>query len=168
MSYALIPSDSSSLTREANGDVTFSFDGNRVTAVSDGTADGEVSFLLDGEPMEGNIDLWTSTRPSNGPCWMPAINYVGFEKAPVAEDWTLTAVDGSKEDGTYIAYKVAGSVTGEDGSGNSSEMFVSNSGRAASIRATLARFGNFPILNNNFRKMKLLLEFLLHLNLNND
>ena len=124
------PADASCVTREENGDLTFSFDGNRVTAVSDGAADGEVSFLLDGEPMEGNIDLWTSTRPSTGPCWMPAINYVGFEKTPVSEDWTLTAVDGSKEDGSYIAYKVAGSVTGEDGLGNSNEMFVSNSGRA--------------------------------------
>ncbi|MBR2692796.1 MAG: SGNH/GDSL hydrolase family protein [Thermoguttaceae bacterium] len=144
--------DSSSLTREANGDVTFSFDGNRVTAVSDGTADGEVSFLLDGEPMEGNIDLWTSTRPSNGPCWMPAINYVGFEKAPVAEDWTLTAVDGSKEDGTYIAYKVAGSVTGEDGSGNSSEMFVSNSGRAAIDPSDIGALWQFPYFKQQLPK----------------
>ncbi len=122
--------DAPCVTREENGDLTLSFDGNRVTAVSDGTGDGEVSFLLDGEPMAGNIDLWTSTRPSTGPCWMPAINCIGFEKTPVSEDWTLKAVEGSKEDGSYIVYKVAGSVTGEDGEGNSEEMFVSNSGRA--------------------------------------
>ncbi|MCR5359975.1 MAG: hypothetical protein K6E55_08850 [Thermoguttaceae bacterium] len=144
--------DAPCVAREENGDLTFSFDGNRVTAVSDGTAEGEVSFLLDGEPMDGNIDLWTSTRPSTGPCWMPAINYIGFEKVPVAEDWTLTAVDGSKEDGSYIAYKVAGSVTGEDGRGNSEEMFVSNSGRAVIDPDDIGALWQFPYFKQQLPK----------------
>ena len=140
------------LTREENGDLTLSFNGNRVTAESDGTADSEVNFLLDGEPMDGNIDLWASTRPSNGPCWMPAINYIGFEKVPVSEDWTLTALEGSKEDGTYIVYKVTGSVTGDDGQGDSSEVFVSNSGRAVIDPSDIGALWQYPYFKESMPK----------------
>jgi hypothetical protein len=121
--------DSPSVTREGNGDLTFAFEGNRVTAVSDGTGEGKVEFLLDGKPLAEDIALWTTTRPSTGPSWMPCINYVGFKKVPVAEDWTLSALEGSKPDGSFIVYKVCGSITGEDGVGNSREPFVSDSGR---------------------------------------
>ncbi|MBQ3388960.1 MAG: hypothetical protein IJG60_07095 [Thermoguttaceae bacterium] len=138
------PADAPCIVKEENGDLTFSFDGNRVVAVSNGMGEGEVTFLLDGEPFADDINLWASTRPSTGPCWMPCINYVGFEKTPVAEDWVLTATEGSSQDGTYLEYKVAGSVTGEDGAGNSKEDFISESGRAVIKSSDIGVTWQFP------------------------
>lgn len=123
--------DDPSVTKNGDGSITLSFDGNRVVAVSDGTGQegAEASLLLDGERMNADPALWATTRPSNGPIWMPAINLIGHRTTPVEEEWTLTALDGSAEDGSVIKYKVEGSVTGPDGEGVNTERFVSNSGR---------------------------------------
>jgi hypothetical protein len=60
---------------------------------------------------------------------MPAVNNIAFDKAPLEEEWTLTCLPDSTPDGKRIHYKVAGTVTGEDGEGLSTERFVSRSQR---------------------------------------
>ena len=123
--------DDACVAKNADGSLTLAFDGNRVTAISDGSApEGtKAEILLDGQKMSENADLWGTTRPSTGPMWMPAINLVTHETTPVAEDWTLSALEGSAADGSKILFKVEGSVTGPDGEGVSTERFVSPSGR---------------------------------------
>lgn len=122
------------VVKGADGSLTLTFAGNRVVAVSDGTGatGAKAKVLLDGQPMDGVKELWAITRPSVGPAgiWMPAVNNIAFEKAPVEEEWTLTCLPDSTPDGKKIHYKVQGSVTGEDGEGWSTERFVSRSGRA--------------------------------------
>ena len=49
---------------------------------------------------------------------------------PIAEDWTLTYIEGTQPDGQKIHYRLDGSVTGFDGEGWNTETFVSKSGRA--------------------------------------
>jgi len=129
-----IPVGDPAVTKGAGGSLTLRFSGNRVAAVSDGkgTAGTKARVLLDGQPMDGVRELWAITRPSVGPAgiWMPAVNNIGFEKTPVEETWTLTCLPDSTPDGKKIHYQVAGTVTGEDGEGWSTERFVSRSGRA--------------------------------------
>ncbi|MGE4488696.1 MAG: hypothetical protein AB7E95_04020 [Kiritimatiellales bacterium] len=127
--------DAPDVTRNRSGQLTLTFNGNRVAAVSDGTGDenSNVRVLLDGQPMDEMTALWKNTRSSLGPAgiWMPAINHISFEKAPVKEEWTLTCLPDSTPDGKRIHFKVQGTVTGEDGEGWSTERFVSRSGRVA-------------------------------------
>lgn len=129
-----IAASAPAVAKGADGSLTLTFTGNRVVAVSDGTgaAGAKAKVLLDGQPMDGVKALWAITRPSVGPAgiWMPAINHIAFEKAPVEEEWTLTCLPDSTPDGKKIHYTVHGSVTGEDGEGWSTERFVSRSGRA--------------------------------------
>ncbi len=60
---------------------------------------------------------------------MPAIKQISFEKALLAEDWTLTCLSDSTPDAKKVHFKVTGSLTGDDGEGYSTERFVSQSGR---------------------------------------
>ena len=72
--------------------------------------------------MSARPELWAVTRPSTGPqIWMPAIKQISFQKALLAEDWALTCLGDSTPDGKKIHFKVAGSLTGEDGEGFSTE-----------------------------------------------
>jgi len=129
-----VAANDSAVKKGADGSLALRFMGNRVVAVSDGTgaAGSKAQVLLDGKPMDGVKELWAITRPSVGPAgiWMPAVNNIGFNQAPVEEEWTLTCLPDSAPDGKKIHYKVQGSVTGEDGEGWSTERFVSRSGRA--------------------------------------
>lgn len=58
----------------------------------------------------------------------PAITRVSFDALPVAEDWTcrITKIHNQARD---VEFEVVGSVTGPDGTGRSTERFVSNSRR---------------------------------------
>jgi hypothetical protein len=122
--------DSPAVRRDEAGNVTLTFTGNRVVAVSGGGGEQSVEILLDGEQMFRRRELWAATRPSTAPkMWMPAIKQVSFEKTPVTEEWTLTCLPDSTPDATRVHFRVAGSITGEDGEGWSDERFVSRSGR---------------------------------------
>lgn len=115
------------------------FDGNRVVAVADGTGDGAAEVWVDGRPATAHPEVWTTTRPSVGPAWMPAVRRVLFDTLPVREKWTLTFPDGvttnkvgwsvPRKDQPPARYTVAGSVTGPDGEGWSTNDFRSVSGR---------------------------------------
>ncbi len=130
-----IPLDSPTVARDATGDLTLTFTGNRVVAISGAAisgagGDGSADVLLDSEPLGARPELWTVTRPSTGPqIWMPAIKQISFEKALLAEDWTLTCLSDSTPDAKKVHFKVTGSLTGDDGEGFSTERFVSRSGR---------------------------------------
>lgn len=125
-----IPLDSPAIVRDAADDLTLTFTGNRVVAIAGGHGEGAAEVLLDGRPPADRPELWAVTRPSTGPqIWMPAIKQIGFEKALLAEDWTLTCLSDSTPDAKKVHFKVAGSVTGDDGEGLSTERFVSRSGR---------------------------------------
>ena len=115
---------------QADGSLTLPFSGNRVVAISGGGGSEAVEVLLDDEPLVGRRRCWAASRPSTAPkMWMPAIKQVSFAQAPVAEDWTLTCLPDSTADGKRVHFRVAGSVTGDDGEGFSDERFVSRSGR---------------------------------------
>ena len=125
-----VPIDSPAVSRDAAGNLTLAFTGNRVVAISGGKGEGTAEVLLDGQPMASRPELWAVTRPSTGPqIWMPAIKQISFEKAPMAEDWTLTCLSDSTPDAKKVHFNVTGSVTGDDGEGFSTEKFVSKSGR---------------------------------------
>lgn len=147
-------SDASRVRTLDDGTLEFAFDGNRVVAVSDGTAapglDAEI--LLDGRPMASMPELWAPTRPTPVYRWQPGLNKFSFGKTPpVEEDWTLTFLPSREGDPTNAVlhalsipgasipasfskfiprrFKVSGSVTGDDGEGYTMENFVSKSGR---------------------------------------
>lgn len=133
-SIKTIPSGAPAIMPGADGTWTLRFAGNRVVAVSDGkgSAGAKATLLLDGKPMGAQKDLWAISRPSLGPAkiWMPAINNISFDQPPLDEEWTLTCLPDSLPDGSKIHFKVAGSVTGDDGEGWNTERFVSRSRRA--------------------------------------
>lgn len=131
---ATVAAASPAVTRGPDGSLMLRFTGNRVVAVSDGSgaAGARAKVLLDGQPMDGQPELWAITRPSKGPAgiWMPAVNHISFSCVPVEEEWTLTCLPDSTPDGKRLHYKLRGSVTGDDGEGLSTERFVSRSQRA--------------------------------------
>jgi hypothetical protein len=126
--------DSPAVTRTPDGALTLRFSGNRVDAITDGSSSGgALELILDGKPAAEHREIWaaarTSTLGAGFPApWFPAIKCVQFEQAPLAETWTLTCLEDSTPDGGR-AFKVEGSVTGEDGTGRVSQRFVSQSGR---------------------------------------
>ena len=126
--------DDSSVTRGEDGTIVLSFTGNRVVAVSDGTgAEGATAtLLLDGRPVASYPEMFANTRPSAIVNWMPMIKLVTRRDGalPVAEDWTLTYIEGTQPDGQKIHFRLDGSETGFDGEGWNTEAFASNSGRA--------------------------------------
>lgn len=113
------------------GSLVLEFDGNRVVAVSDGTGCGVSDVLLDSKPPQEYPEMYFTTRPSKIVSWMPMIKHVETVPGvcPVAEDWTLTYIEGTKPLGDPVRYKVEGSVTGFDGEGWNTNDFKSVSGR---------------------------------------
>ncbi len=148
-SERFFPLDDKQVRISADGTLEFAFDGNRVVAVSDGTADEALNaeIRLDGKPLATMSELWTATRPSPLIMWFPGLHAFGpGPKPPVEEDWTLEILPPRKGDPTNevphavgelgrnsnlipFRFKVTGSVSGEDGEGFSTEPFVSKSGR---------------------------------------
>lgn len=116
-----------------DGSVEFPFEGNRVVAEAVSWRgcynSSPVKVLLDGKEMSSMKELYHHGRVSGLLSWMPIILHVDSEKAPVAEDWTLTYVEGTDPLGAPIRYRVDGSVTGFDGFGRTDRDFVSDSGR---------------------------------------
>lgn len=115
------------------GRIKFSFVGNRVDVVSGHPANlsntGNATILLDGKPIDNDNTVFTITRPSPGiGTWWPAVRQVSNVKPLIEEEWTLR-VTSVNADSTVFTYRVKGSKTGEDGAGNSTELFISRSGR---------------------------------------
>ena len=109
------------------------FHGNRVDIIAgqleDATKTGSARVHIDGKPISDNNMVCAITRPGPGPgTWFPAIRRVGHKSALLPETWTLK-IDQLNTDSTIWYFSVKGSKTGNDGSGNSGETFISKSGR---------------------------------------
>lgn len=133
----------------ADGSLEFTFTGNRVMLVSDGTADEKLDaeILLDGKKMASMSSLWEITRPTPLIMWFPGLQSVGFGKnPPVAEDYTLEILPLRKGDPTNevmhatgdspkgsmllpFRFKLTGSRSGNMGEGISTRPFESHGRR---------------------------------------
>ena len=122
-----IGADDGRVVRKADGSVELSFTGNRV--VGEVSVPGGAKVFLDGRPAEEVPEMWYMTRCSASPMWMPAVNRVQWKVCPVAEDWTLTYLEGSDPDGAPILFEAEGSVSGKCGRGSTAEDFLASNGR---------------------------------------
>jgi hypothetical protein len=109
------------------------FEGNRVDLVAAHTtpalAGGTAHIFVDGKSPSSFSAAYVTTRPSAGPgIWWPLLRRVILGKDPILEDWTATLTSVST-DGKDFKFNLVGSKTGPDGSGTSTEVFHSNSGR---------------------------------------
>jgi hypothetical protein len=113
-----------------NGTLLLHFYGNRVDITSgEALQPGSARLLLDGKPVSAYPQRFMITRPSAGPgTWWPGIRQVSHVKPLQEEDWTLE-IEKINADSTVYTYRVKGSKTGYDGTGNSKETFISTSGR---------------------------------------
>lgn len=114
-----------------DGSIKTNFIGNRVDLIA-GTSSqplGSATIRIDEKSPSTNPLAYACTRPSLAyEVWWPALYTVGRKTMPVAENWILKFTEIS-ENGRKFKYSVSGSKTGPDGSGDSSAMFTSNSGR---------------------------------------
>jgi GDSL-like lipase/acylhydrolase family protein/glycosyl hydrolase family 2 len=115
-----------------NGKLELEFEGNRVDAIA-GWADpyygGEAEVRIDGQHPSERPELYHITRPTDtfSVDW-PGINQIGAEKPLLVENWTLKVLEVNADE-SWLRFEVAGSRTGPDGSGVSTERFRSKSGR---------------------------------------
>ena len=106
------------------------FSGSRVDVVTNGTPMAETSVLVDGKkPCSGPAAYaFDRTSAFPGSNW-PSILRVQKGPTPlVGETWTAT-IESPDVDMRKFRFAVRGSVSGEDGQGNSAERFVSKSGQ---------------------------------------
>lgn len=118
------------------------FVGNRVDLLAMPITDGKpggARVLIDGKPPSSFPEVYVPTRTTQKPTggW-PMITRIDLGTSPAAQDWTLTytKVDPAKSrsdvaqpDTFHAEFRLSGSVTGPDGSGDTRERFVSKSGQ---------------------------------------
>ena len=115
-----------------NGRLELEFEGNRVDAIA-GWADpyygGEAEVRIDGRPPSDRPELYHISLPTDtfSVDW-PGVNHIAAEKRLLIEDWTLKVLEVNADE-SRLRFEVAGSRTGPDGGGVSTERFVSRSGR---------------------------------------
>ncbi len=117
------------------GKLKMEFVGNRVDVIADNAKtsstknDGAFKVLIDGKAPSQLMGTTAFTRSSIGfATWTPAITRFSSQALLVPETWTAKITEVSA-DGKKFRYNVRGSVTGDDGSGNSEAIFVSKSKR---------------------------------------
>jgi hypothetical protein len=124
--------DQAPVQRRAGGALELTFEGNRVDVLAApirGGPAGTARILLDGKPPSSYPELYYCTRSGQAPgVWWPAVNRIDFEKPRLVEKWVLRVLQSDPE-GRRFTFEVVGSQTGNDGSGTSTERFVSRSGR---------------------------------------
>jgi hypothetical protein len=118
--------------RWVNGRLKIPFEGNRVDVVGgwdNPFHSGEADVLIDGEKPSSFTGCYFITRPTDNYAvdW-PAVNRIGWRTPPIIETWTLRVLETNAND-SRVRFEVIGSKTGKDGTGVSTETFVSNSGR---------------------------------------
>ena len=114
-----------------NGKLTLPFEGNRVDLICKDPADPAppAAVRIDGKKPSEFPELYAVTRAATIPAsYSPSLYRVGYAKPRVVEDWKLvvTEMDPTR---TRFKFKAVGSVTGEDGEGETGVRFVSKSGR---------------------------------------
>lgn len=112
-----------------DGVLDIQFEGNRVDLVAGAQGCGELEVLLDGKCPSTFPELYGFGRTSKvpGTSW-PAIKQVSSRTPLVSETWSAR-ISSISPDGKSFHFDIEGSVTGPDGSGLSTESFVSSSGR---------------------------------------
>jgi hypothetical protein len=115
-----------------NGKLELEFEGNRIDAIGgwgDPYYDAIADVRIDGQRPSERQELYHITRPSDSQFvdW-PVVDHIDHAKPLLLEDWTLRVL-GVNDDETQLRFEVIGSKTGPDGSGVSTERFVSHSGR---------------------------------------
>ena len=110
-----------------DGRLVLEFEGNRIDAIA---APGEAgsagaTVRIDGRAPSEFRECYAFTR-AVGPGMK--ILCVSSEKTPLVEDWTIRVADVDQA-GKSFSFEAIGSKTGTDGTGTSTQRFVSNSGR---------------------------------------
>ena len=115
--------------RWKDGRLTLPFDGNRVDAILRPGPSRSVAVRIDGKPPSAFPSLYAFTRATHYPqsTW-PTLLRVQAGAPLQIEDWTLT-LTALSDDHKTVRFALAGSKTGPDGEGVSTERFVSRSGR---------------------------------------
>jgi hypothetical protein len=114
------------------GTIEVEFSGNKVELIADPTLSddfGSLDVFIDGKKPSEHPGLYYCTRPSRSfNHWRPALKRVSLGSNPTQETWTLeiTSID---HENPYLEFRVTGSETGFDGTGNNKDVFVSKSGR---------------------------------------
>ena len=111
------------------GTLRLAFEGNRVDVIThhDAPTSAGVEVRIDGKRPSELPELYAFSRAHAAACgkW-PPVFALGSEAPLLLEDWTLTVERASAD---VYSFSLAGSRTGEDGSGRSDQRFVSRSGR---------------------------------------
>lgn len=106
-------------------------DGSRLDLISSEPLPADVRVSIDGGPPTAIKETWLVSRPSDAfHCDVPGIFRVESRAPIVVEKWTLTLKD-VQPSAKSFRFSVNGSVTGDDGEGESGRDFVSKSGRVA-------------------------------------
>lgn len=108
------------------------FVGNRLDVIPiPGLARGCSVRIDDQEPtsLPSGRGHGRSSSWKGEPFYRPALLHVGFQVKPLAENWRLTVTEVQTDNPKVFRFTVAGSVTGADGAGVSTNDFVSHSGR---------------------------------------
>jgi GDSL-like Lipase/Acylhydrolase family len=112
--------------------LSLTFEGNRVDLVTQPSTNNQFAsaeLLIDGKPPSQISSLYSISRPSDAPGveW-PGILQIASASSLMAEDWALTISEANSQMDLF-SFDLYGSKTGFDGSGNSKQKFVSNSGK---------------------------------------
>jgi hypothetical protein len=87
-------------------------------------------ILIDGKKPSEISGIYACTRPSGlqeSKQW-PAISRVTVGENPIEEEWSLKITNFDVESNSFT-YRIRGSVTGDDGDGDSRKIFISKSKR---------------------------------------
>jgi hypothetical protein len=114
--------------RTADGQETIGFDGSRLELLSSQPLSAWPTVLVDGEAPRQIDGCYQVTRANLLPtgAW-PVVRRITLRHDRTAEDWTAT-LTGISADQSAFTFSVKGSVTGDDGAGDSTHDFVSKSG----------------------------------------
>ena len=115
-----------------NGRLKLVVEGNRIDVIAgwdNPFHSGEADVMVDGRKPSQIPECYFVTRPTDNYAvdW-PAINRVSRRNPLLVENWTLKVLATNADD-SRVRFEVSGSKTGPDGSGVSTEEFVSQSGR---------------------------------------
>jgi len=112
------------------------FAGNRVDAIAPATGftgGATAGIRVDGKRPLEIPELYNMTRPNEQPgggwVWGNAAFVRAFHTTPWENEHWVMVIDSISNDQSYCEFSLTGSLTGSDGSGNSRDDFISNSGK---------------------------------------
>ncbi|MEP7280282.1 MAG: hypothetical protein ABI813_16665 [Bacteroidota bacterium] len=114
--------------------LTLSFTGNRIDVQADASAKAaSIGLVVDQQSLETNKGCYYYTRPTrqSNNSFLTKIGFLiamDLSDKVQEEDWSLTiiSIDSVQQ---QVVFSIKGSKTGEDGTGNSIELFTSKSGK---------------------------------------